>query len=212
MKLTNLKVTEFISEVDSKAVTPGGGSVSALASSLGVALIRMVGHVSVNKKKFRALDQDIQDKYNKAVEGLESVKEELILLVDKDTDAFNLIMAAFRLPKETDEEKALRKQAILDGTIEAIKVPYRVAEISLIALKNIDFILKYGNKNAVSDIGVGALMLASGIEGSLLNVEINLPGLVDEDMIEFYEDNTVSILNEAKLLKESVILKVRSKL
>ncbi len=212
MKLTNLKVTEFINEVDSKAVTPGGGSVSALASSLGVALVRMVGHVSVNKKKFRAVDQDIQDKYNNSVNSLESVKEELILLVDKDTDAFNLIMSAFRMPKETDEEKALRKQAILDGTIEAIKVPYRVAEISSIALREIEFLLTYSNKNAVSDIGVGALMLTSGIEGSLLNVEINLPGLVDTEVIDFYKTNVERILKDSKALRDNIILKVRNSL
>lgn len=212
MKLTDLKVTEFIGEVDSKAVTPGGGSVSALAGSLGVALVRMVGHVTVNKKKFRALDQNIQDRYNLVIKNLEGIKEELIDLVDKDTDAFNLIMAAFRLPKETSEEKALRKQAILDGTIEAIKVPYRVAEISLSALEDIEFILEHGNKNAVSDVGVGALMLCSGIEGSLLNVEINLPGLVDLEMIEFYKNNSIIILEESKSLKEKIISNVRSKL
>ena len=212
MKLTNLKVTEFINEVDSKAVTPGGGSVSALSSSLGVALVRMVGHVTVNKKKFRAMDSDIQDKYKKAINSLESIKEELILLVDKDTDAFNLIMSAFRMPKETDAEKVLRKQAILDGTIEAIKVPFRVAEISYAALKEISFILEYGNINAVSDIGVGALMLTSGIEGSLLNVEINLPGLVDEQMIDFYKTNSLIILEEAKILKETIIQVVKNKL
>lgn len=212
MKLTNLKVEEFISEVDSKSVTPGGGSVSALAGSLGVALVRMVGHVSVNKKKFRALDQDIQDKYNLVIANLEGIKDELIELVDKDTDAFNLIMAAFRLPKETSEEKAVRKQAILDGTIEAIKVPYRVADISLSALKEIDLVLEYGNKNAVSDIGVGALMLAAGIEGSLLNVEINLPGLVDEEMINYYKTNAERILNESKLFKDKIINDVRNKL
>ena len=212
MKLTNLKVTEFINEVDSKAVTPGGGSVSALASSLGVALVRMVGHVTVNKKKFKAMGQDIQDKYNNSVNSLESVKEELILLVDKDTDAFNLIMSAFRMPKETDEEKSLRKQAILDGTIEAIKVPYRVAEISSIALREIEFLLTYSNKNAVSDIGVGALMLTSGIEGSLLNVEINLPGLVDTEMIDFYKTNVERILKDSKSLRDNIILKVRNSL
>lgn len=212
MKLTNLSVNDFISEVDSKAVTPGGGSVSALASSLGVALVRMVGHVTVNKKKFRALDQDIQEKYNNTIQNLVGIKEELILLVDKDTDAFNLIMSAFRLPKETGEEKAIRKQAILDGTIEAIKVPYRVAEISYKALEDIDFLLQYCNINAVSDIGVGALMLASGIEGSLLNVEINLPGLVDEEMITFYKSNTQRILNDKEILKNDIISKVRSKL
>ncbi len=121
-------------------------------------------------------------------------------------------MSAFRMPKETDVEKRLRKQAILEGTIEAIKVPYRVVEISLIALKEIEFILKYGNINAVSDIGVGALMLASGIEGSLLNVVINLPGLVDKEMIDFYNDNTERILKESKSLKDNVLQKVRNKL
>jgi len=212
MKLTDLKVTEFIGEVDSKAVTPGGGSVSALASSLGVALVRMVGHVTVNKKKFKALDQGIQEKYNNVIKSLFGIKEELILLVDKDTDAFNMIMSAFRLPKETVEEKNIRKQTILDGTIEAIKVPYRIAEISLIALKEIDFLLKYCNVNAVSDIGVGALMLTSGIEGSLLNVEINLPGLVDEDMIKYYTNNSKTILEETVILKERIITNVKTKL
>jgi len=212
MKLIEMKVIEFINEVDSKAVTPGGGSVSALASSIGVALIRMVGHVSVNKKKFKALDIDIQEKYNSIIENIETIKNELIELVDKDTDAFNLIMAAYKLPKETTDEKALRKQAILEGTIEAIKVPYRVAEISLLALKEINYVLEHGNINAASDIGVGAIMLYAGIEGSLLNVKINLPGLVDEEMINFYNANSKKILTDSKLLKEIIIEKVKTKL
>lgn len=212
MKLVELKVIEFINQVDSKAVAPGGGSVSALASSLGVALVRMVGHVTVNKKKFRALDVNVQDKYNNVINSLESIKDELVVLVDKDTDAFNLIMAAFKMPKETSEEKSLRKQAILDGTIEAIKVPYRVAEISLIALKEIDYVLEYGNINAASDVGVGALMLAAGIEGSLLNVEINLPGLNDTEMISFYKENSKSFLEQAKEIKENVIRNVKKKI
>jgi formiminotetrahydrofolate cyclodeaminase len=212
MKLIDMKVIEFINEVDSKAVTPGGGSVSALASSIGVALIRMVGHVSVNKKKFKALDTDIQEKYNAIIKNIESIKNELIQLVDKDTDAFNLIMAAFKMPKETSVEKALRKQAILEGTIEAIKVPYRVAEISLVALKEISYVLEYGNVNAASDIGVGAIMLYAGIEGSLLNVKINLPGLVDEEMINFYNTNSKIILTDSKQIKEIIIEKVKAKL
>lgn len=212
MKLVDMKVNEFINEVDSKAVTPGGGSVSALASSLGVALIRMVGHVTVNKKKFKNLDQDLQIKYTDVINNLESIKDELMILIDKDTDAFNLIMSAFKMPKETNDEKDKRKQAILEGTIEAIKVPYRVAEISLQALREIDFILEYGNINAASDIGVGALMLASGIEGSLLNVEINLPGLIDYGNIDYYKTNSIKINDETKITKEKIINKVKSKI
>jgi len=212
MKLIDLNLLDFNNEVDSSSPTPGGGSVSALASSLGVSLIRMVGHVTTNKKKFKRLDKEIQDEFIRIEDLLLPIKEELITLIDKDTDAFNLIMDAFRLPKETDEDIKLRKQKILEGTIEAIKVPYRVSELSLEALKNIDHILQYGNKNAISDIGVSALLLQAGLEGALLNVKINLSGLSDSQMISKYQDSTSSMLEESKLIRENILTKIHNTL
>ena len=212
MKLIDLSLVEFNNEIDSSSPAPGGGSVSALASSMGVSLSRMVGHLTVGKKKFKALDEEVQSKFNRIEEEFSLIKKELISLVDKDTEAFNLIMAGFKLPKETKEEKKYRKQKILEGTIEAIKVPFVVARLSLRALKNMDYILKYGNKNTLSDIGVSTLMLYSGLEGAILNVKINIPGLDDQYMIKMYSDSTNEMLEEAKIIKDSVLEKIHNSL
>ena len=212
MKLIDLSLVEFNNQVDSKSPAPGGGSVSALASSMGVSLSRMVGHLTVGKKKFRALDEEVQNKFINIENEFLLIKEELISLVDEDTEAFNLIMAGFKLPKETDEEKKFRKQKILEGTIEAIKVPYRVAELSLLVLKNMEYILKYGNKNTLSDIGVSTLMVYTGLEGAILNVKINIPGLVDQDMIDKYNNSISTMLKEASEIKDIILNKIHNTL
>lgn len=210
MKLIDLNLKEFNNEIDSASPAPGGGSVSALASSIGVSLSRMVGHLTVGKKKFRALDDEVQMKFKDIEEEYLHIKNELISLVDKDTDAFNLIMAGFKFPKETDEQKKVRKQKILEGTIEAIKVPYRVAELSFNALKNMEYILKYGNKNTLSDIGVSTLMIYTGLEGAILNVKINIPGLVDQSMIDEYASSVEKMLSGAKEIKNMILNKIHN--
>ena len=210
MKLIDLNLVEFNNEIDSASPAPGGGSVSALASSIGVSLSRMVGHLTVGKKKFRALDEDVQNKFKSIEEEFLLIKTELTSLIDKDTDAFNLIMAGFKLPKETEEQKQIRKQKILEGTIEAIKVPFIVARLSLRALRNMDYILKYGNKNTISDVGVSTLMLYSGLEGAILNVKINVPGLDDSNMIKMYSESVVKMLLEGTEIKDIILKKVHS--
>ena len=210
MKLIDLNLVEFNNEIDSASPTPGGGSVSALASSIGVSLSRMVGHLTVGKKKFRALDEDVQNKFKSIEEEFLLIKTELTSLIDKDTDAFNLIMAGFKLPKETEEQKLIRKQKILEGTIEAIKVPFIVARLSLRALRNMDYILKYGNKNTISDVGVSTLMLYSGLEGAILNVKINIPGLDDPHMVTMYANSVAKMLTEGKTIKDSILNKIHN--
>lgn len=202
MKLIDLRINEFINEVDSNSPAPGGGSVSALISSLGVSLARMVGHLSVSKKKFRNLDQEIQDQFNNHLDHLLVIKDELTSLIDKDTEAFNKIMSAFQIPKE---EADIRKKAIEAATLEAIKVPYKVSTISFKALEMLSFILAYGNKQTVSDLGVAALSLATGIEGASLNVLINLPGLSDEEQINMYKTEMKALLKETQLLKQNIL-------
>ncbi|MGL5099966.1 MAG: cyclodeaminase/cyclohydrolase family protein [Fusobacteriaceae bacterium] len=105
MKLIELTINEFLSEVDSPSPAPGGGSVSALASALGVSLIRMVGHLSFGKKKFEGLDEGIKMEFKRRFDELQGIEEELKNLIDKDTESFKLFMAAMKMPKETDEEK-----------------------------------------------------------------------------------------------------------
>lgn len=201
MKLIDLKTIDFINEIDSHKPAPGGGSVSALLSTLGVSLARMVGHLSIGKKKFLKLDQDIQNEFNDQLQHLLIIKDELIQLIDQDTEAFNLIMNAFQLPKDDPH----RNQAIEDATLEAIKVPYRVAQISYKALENLSFILAYGNKQTVSDLGVSALSLSSGIEGALMNVLINIPGLSDENQKNLYQQEAKNILKETQKLKQTLL-------
>ena len=212
MKLRDLTTVDFINKVDEKSATPGGGSVSALASSLGVALTKMVGHLSVGKKKFRELDEEIQNEFKDILETFKTYKEELIELIDKDTEAYNLVMAAFKMPKETDEEKAVRGEEIEKATIVAIETPYRIAVLSLEALKELDYVLQYGNKNTLSDLGVSALMLYTGLEGALLNVKINIPGLKDQELANEYSEKVVSMLEEGKAIKDELLTKVHNML
>ena len=179
MKLVDMSVREFVYEVDSAKPAPGGGSVSAVAAALGAGLLRMVGHLTLPKKKFKALDESVQSELIEAHETFKTLEVRLLDLVDRDTDAFNAIMEAFRMPKETELEQTKRKKAIQRATLGAIEVPEGIAEIALEALEKAHWIVQYGNKNAISDVGVAALMLYAGLEGACLNVMINVSGLDD---------------------------------
>ncbi|MBE0700272.1 MAG: cyclodeaminase/cyclohydrolase family protein [Acholeplasmataceae bacterium] len=212
MKLIDMEVKRFIQEIDSKSPAPGGGSVSALSATLGVALTKMVGHLSVEKKKFLALDPAIQIQFHQIMKSLDTIKEDLYPLIDQDTDAFNLIMQAFGLPKSTDDEINHRNQKIEAGTIEAIRVPSEVAKMALKAMVHLPFVIKYGNRQTASDLGVAALMLASGIEGACLNISINLPGLSDKKKVEEYRNHVKTWVEQATRIKSEVLELVYAKI
>lgn len=208
MKLVDLTVASFVQEVDSKSPAPGGGSVSSLMSAMGVALIRMVGHLSVDKKKFLALDPKIQFEFKDIIKELEIIKNEFIHLIDLDTEAFNLIVKAYQMPKNTEEENSLRKEKIQEGTMQAIMVPLKVATLSLSAMHQFDFILKYGNKQTVSDLGVATLALSSGALGAIMNVMINLPGLEDEIARHQFENQIDTLSHHIEEVKDDLLKKV----
>lgn len=212
MKLVKLNIEEFIESVDSINPTPGGGSVSALASSLGIALMRMVGHLTVGKKRFLKVPEEEQVLFVKTIEELVSIKRELIELIDEDTNAYNEIVNAYKLPKETNEEIALRKKKIQEGTINSINVPYKVSLISLNALEKMQIILKNGNPNTISDLGVSALSLSAGIQGAAMNVLINLPGLDDERLKKELYDSIKSLTSKTQKLTNEILDVVYNKL
>ncbi|MFH5881695.1 MAG: cyclodeaminase/cyclohydrolase family protein [Candidatus Izemoplasmataceae bacterium] len=212
MKLVDLSVREFVAEVDSASPAPGGGSVSAVAASMGVGLIRMVGHLTIPKKKFQKLDEAIQEKIIDAHESVKTLELKLIDLVDRDTDAFNAIMEAYRLPKDTDSEIKKRTKAVEQATLKAIEIPESIANIALEALRKIGAICTYGNKNALSDVGVSALMLYAGLEGACLNILINLSGLSDEAMKQDFTHKVDALIKEGKSLKEDVLTEVHQSL
>jgi len=205
MKLINLTVQDFIDEVDSKSPAPGGGSVSALISALGTALVKMVGHLSISKKKFLKLDEAIQKQIHQTMAELDHFKKELVSLIDQDTIAFNQIMKAYQLPKETDEQLLFRHTEIQLATQEAISVPMKVLKVSRAIFYHLSLMLTYGTKQAVSDIGVGILSIATGAEGAGLNVLINACSLEDEAQKKATIKEVKKILQEITDYKTSLM-------
>jgi len=212
MKLIDLTVKDFIEEVSSNSPAPGGGSVAALASSLGIALSNMVGKLSITKKKFKALDIEVQNQFISTINELELSRKELTNFIDKDTEAFNLIMDAFKYPKETIEEKEFRSMKIQEATLIATLVPLEVTEFCLESLKKIETILPYADRNTTSDLGVSILMIHAGFEGAIMNVLINIGGLKDEIKRNEINEKCKQSLTECRILKDNLLEKIYIKL
>lgn len=176
MKLTEMTVKTYMDTLNSDAPAPGGGSASALCGAQGAALVSMVAGLTIGKKKY-PLDQELCAEVAKKASEL---KDALLAQVDKDTDAFNLVSAAFKLPKETEEEKAARAKAIADATLVATEVPFETMGLCLETFRYAKSLVGHSNTNAASDLGVSALNLITCMKGAWLNVLINLGGLADE--------------------------------
>jgi len=179
MSFFDLKMVEFLDKVDSAAPTPGGGTVSAAAIAFGIGLLRMVGNLNVSKKKFRELPDTVREDFQGRLGELASLKQEAIALADLDSAAFEKIMNAYRLGKETEAERRKREEAILLSTKEETEIPLATARLGLKALETALPMLSHAVKSAFSDFGVGTLLLAAGIKGAVLNVKTNLVGFSD---------------------------------
>ena len=182
MKLIEMDVNQYLDVLKSDAPAPGGGSVSALAGAQGVALFMMVADLTLGKEKYA----EFQEVCREAREKGSALYNELVSGVDKDTEAFNLVSAAFKMPKATDEEKEVRKRAIADGTLVATEVPFRTMQLGYEGLLLAKTMIGKSNPNAASDLGVAILNLTACIKGAWLNVKINLPGVKDEAKAAFY--------------------------
>ena len=212
MKLIDMSVADFTNEVDSNSPAPGGGSVSALASDIGVSLARMMAHLSFEKKKFEQLDEKTKEEFKARFDKLGEIRKELSTLVDKDTESFNEFMKVVKMPKETEEQNQLRAKAIQEATIFSIEVPYKTASLSLEALRLLDFLIKNGNQNAITDIGVGTLMLSAGMDGAILNVKVNLGQIKDKQIYDKYRDGCKEILSEGNEIKDNIISNIHKQL
>jgi glutamate formiminotransferase/formiminotetrahydrofolate cyclodeaminase len=178
--LASMTMKGFLGELASNSPAPGGGSVAALSGSLGAALLEMVCNLTVGKKKY----EEVWDEMGKTAKEISGSRIRLLELVDEDTEAFNDVMKAFRMPKETDDEKAERSKAIQAGYKKAIATPEETASFCMKVLESALMVAEKGNKNSISDAGVGADMAASGLEGALINIRINLGSVKDEDYVK----------------------------
>jgi glutamate formiminotransferase/formiminotetrahydrofolate cyclodeaminase len=171
--LVSMTVDRFVDEVSSNSPAPGGGSVSALAGSLGAALAAMVANLTVGKKGYESAWAPC----SALAERAQSIKSGLVAAVDEDTRAFDDVLAAMRLPKATEAEQKARQDAIAAAYEKATSVPLATARLCLQALELCEEAAARGNRNSASDAGVGALLAKAGLEGALLNVRINLPSV-----------------------------------
>lgn len=193
---------DYVAEVASGAPVPGGGSVAALAGSLGAALTSMVGNLTIGRKGYIELDDEIKKEMDDSFEKIQKSIEVLNGIVDEDSKAFDKVMEAFKMPKGTEEEKAKRSEAIQEGYKVALQVPLRCAEECLNVLRLQKVFAEYGNKNAISDVGVGALLAAAALESALLNVRINLNGIKDLEFKKEIEEKIDNLMNEGMKLKD----------
>ena len=200
MKLADLKVTEFIDLLASDAPAPGGGSAAALEGAIGAALTAMVCGLTKGKKKFAEYNDLAVEAEVKAL----ALKDRFVDVMDRDTEAFNVVSAAFGMPKATDEEKAARSAAIQKGLEGCTATPFEMMEIALETLELTDSILGKSNDSAASDLGVSALSLRAAVQGAWLNVLINIGSLKNKELAEDYRAKGEAILAKALPLADKI--------
>jgi len=206
--LINMNLTAFADETASESPAPGGGSISAYMGALGVSLATMVANLSSHKRGWDNRWEEFSDWAEKG----QAIKDQLLKLVDEDTNAFNKIMEAFGLPKNSDEEKAARKKAIADATKFATEIPFKVMQLSFESMEIIKAMAEIGNPNSVSDAGVGALAARSAVKGAFLNVKINASGIDDKAFAAEIVAKGAEIEKNTEALEAEILKIVESKL
>lgn len=204
--LVNKNIVDFVATTASNEPVPGGGSIAALSGALAAALAEMVANLTIGKKKYVEVESEMKG----IVEALEVKRQELIELVDKDASSFDDVMKAFKLPKETDEEKKERTIAIQAGMKYAASVPLSVAKAANALFDITEAVVVKGNTNAVTDGAVATMMARTAVLSALYNVKINLASIKDEEFVaqmtkEVNELEANAIAREKEILAKVVI-------
>jgi len=178
--LADLKTTDFINQTAAGTPVPGGGSVSALSAALAAALTEMVANLTAGKKGYEAVEKEMQE----VAAAVKELRQKLIAEIDNDSNAYNDFLAAFKLPKTTEQENERRRQAIQDAMKNAARVPLGVAFDALQVMDLAETVITSGNRNAVTDGAVGVMLGRTAALGALYNVKINLASVKDEAFVE----------------------------
>lgn len=206
--LTDLTINEFLAETAGNKPVPGGGSVSALNAALAAALAEMVANLTIGKKNYA----DVEENMKRIAAGVSEMKKQFLLDVDRDSDAYDTVFQAFKLPKNTEEEKEIRRHAIQDATKIAALVPMEVAELAFSMMRFISQVAKEGNKNAVTDGCVAMMAARTAVLGALLNVRINLASIQDEEFVKKLSLKADELEKEATAKEEKLLTWVKSQL
>lgn len=206
---TKKSLQKYLEELSSNSPTPGGGNVAALCGALSASLGTMVCNLTIGKKKYL----DVEAEMNELKEKLHAYIDKFISLGKNDNEAFERVMDAFKLPKETDEQKKLRSEAIEKSTIEAASVPAEVIKYCREVIPFLEIISKKGNQNSLSDAGVAIAVIAAASEGAFLNVLINYSSLNEKqkaaELLMHAENLNNEVKEEAQYLLAEISEKIR---
>lgn len=206
--LTDLTLKEFIDKTRGNDPVPGGGSISALNGSISAALGEMVARLTIGRKKFADREADMQ----LILAELEPVCDRLLEAVDRDSEAYATVFAAFKLPKDTDEEKAARTATIQAATKGAAEVPMQVARLTVSIMPRLEALAHMGNPNAVTDAAVATMCARTATLGALLNVRINLSSITDSEYVDAMNLECADLEHQAVSIEERVLEFVRQTL
>ena len=206
--LVNMTITDFADETASESPAPGGGSISAYCGAMGVSLGTMVANLSAHKRGW----DDRWEEFSKWAEKGMAYQRTLLDLVDEDTNSFNKIMDAFRLPKDTEEDKIYRSKAIQEATKYAILTPFKVMETAYYSMEVMKAMADFGNPNSVTDAGVGALCARTAVIGAFLNVKINCVDCEDNKFVEYILKKGQQLVDDSCKLEEEILKITNSKI
>ena len=196
---------EILDEAASSSPTPGGGNVSAMVACMGNAMVSMVANLTSGKEKYAEYQGQVDELLVKSKDIMARLED----LVDADMQVFGKFMTAIKMPKETDEEKKARSAAMEEASKTASDVPLEIAETCVEVIELAVSLAAYGNKGAISDVGVGAYIAEASMEGALLSVDINLGGIKDQEYVKNATMKRDSLRSKAKELREKAVAVVK---
>ena len=202
--LADMSVVDFLDETASNSPVPGGGSIAALSAAFSSALTQMVANLTLGKKGY----EEVQEEAGFIVKESERMRGFFVEYIDKDSDAFNEVMNAFKLPKDTDEKMEYRKKAIQAATKVAALVPLDIAKEAYKIMDIAKVVVEKGNKNAVTDGAVATMLARTAVLSALYNVKINLSSIRDKEFVEKVAKEVDELEKNVKLKEEEILSKV----
>ena len=199
--MRNMSINEFAKIVASESPVPGGGSIAALCGALSAALSEMVANLTVGKKKYAECKEEMTEIINEA----SLLREKLLNYIEEDSLAYNKVVEAYKLPKESEEEKVFRILKIEEGLKIAASVPLKVAETSFEIFPLVEAVVKRGNKSSVTDALVGAMMARTGVLSAVLNIRINLDSIKDDEFVKELKAKADFLENETNAYEKKIL-------
>ena len=199
---------KYLDDAGSNAPAPGGGSVSALAGALGTAMGCMVANFTLGKKKYAQVEERVKE----LLSACDKARNDLLDLAQADVDAYGLVSAAYKMPKDTPEQKTARTEAIQKALVKAMEVPLKTLRICAGLMDAFAELGRIGNKNLISDVGVAAILAEAALRGAKMNVEINLAGLNDEELVREVQSEVDASMAEAAAAMKDIVSRVERRI